>query len=104
MFIVSLASWPSYITLVFKCVKFINMSKNNMTIIFFSWQKHLCMVMEYVEGGDCATLIKNVGCLAFDLARWVFFPSFLFCKTNINKEDSLSSFKLQKPQNPQHIY
>lgn len=32
-------------------------------------QKHLCMVMEYVEGGDCATLLKNVGSLALDLAR-----------------------------------
>ena len=33
------------------------------------WQKHLCMVMEYVEGGDCATLIKNIGPLPFDMAR-----------------------------------
>ena len=24
----------------------------------FETQKHLCMVMEYVEGGDCATLLK----------------------------------------------
>ncbi|GFN87078.1 microtubule associated serine/threonine kinase [Plakobranchus ocellatus] len=38
----------------------------------FETKKHLCMVMEYVEGGDCATLIKNVGCLAFDLARMYF--------------------------------
>ena len=24
----------------------------------FETKKHLCMVMEYVEGGDCATLLK----------------------------------------------
>lgn len=24
----------------------------------FETQRHLCMVMEYVEGGDCATLLK----------------------------------------------
>lgn len=29
------------------------------------------MVMEYVEGGDCATLIHKGGPLLFDLARWV---------------------------------
>ena len=29
------------------------------------------MVMEYVEGGDCATLLKNVGPLPLDLARFV---------------------------------
>ena len=28
------------------------------------------MVMEYVEGGDCATLIKNIGPLPFDMARY----------------------------------
>ncbi|XP_013079092.2 microtubule-associated serine/threonine-protein kinase 3-like isoform X6 [Biomphalaria glabrata] len=38
----------------------------------FETKKHLCMVMEYVEGGDCATLLKNVGCLALDLARMYF--------------------------------
>ena len=36
----------------------------------FVLQKHLCMVLEYVEGGDCGTLLKNVGGpLSFDLAR-----------------------------------
>ena len=25
--------------------------------------------MEYVEGGDCASLLKNIGCLPADLAR-----------------------------------
>jgi len=30
------------------------------------------MVLEYVEGGDCATLLKNTGGpLPFDLARYV---------------------------------
>jgi microtubule-associated serine/threonine kinase len=27
------------------------------------------MVMEYVEGGDLATLLKNVGCLPLEMAR-----------------------------------
>jgi len=36
-------------------------------------QKHLCMVLEYVEGGDCGTLLKNIGGpLSFDLARSVY--------------------------------
>ena len=31
------------------------------------------MVIEYVEGGDCATLLKNIGgALSFDLARMYF--------------------------------
>ena len=30
------------------------------------------MVMEYVEGGDVATLIKNVGCLPLEMARMYF--------------------------------
>ena len=32
-------------------------------------QRHLYMVMEYVEGGDLATLLKNVGCLPQEMAR-----------------------------------
>lgn len=32
-------------------------------------QKYLCIVMEYVEGGDCATLLKNMGPLPLDLAK-----------------------------------
>jgi len=35
-------------------------------------QKHLCLVMEYVEGGDCATLVKNIGPLPPDMARFYF--------------------------------
>nr|KAG5689984.1 hypothetical protein BaRGS_008529 [Batillaria attramentaria] len=38
----------------------------------FETKKHLCMVMEYVEGGDCATLLKNITCLPLDLARMYF--------------------------------
>ncbi len=30
------------------------------------------MVMEYVEGGDCATLLKNMGPLPMDMARFYF--------------------------------
>lgn len=38
----------------------------------FETKKHLCMVMEYVEGGDCATLLKNIGPLPLDLSRMYF--------------------------------
>ncbi|CAE1285272.1 MAST [Acanthosepion pharaonis] len=38
----------------------------------FETKKHLCMVMEYVEGGDCATLLKFTGGLHLDLARMYF--------------------------------
>lgn len=35
----------------------------------FETRKHLCLVLEYVEGGDCATLLKNIGPLPPDMAR-----------------------------------
>ncbi|XP_065814521.1 microtubule-associated serine/threonine-protein kinase 1 isoform X2 [Labrus bergylta] len=38
----------------------------------FESRRHLCMVMEYVEGGDCATLLKNIGALPLELARMYF--------------------------------
>lgn len=38
----------------------------------FETRKHLCLVMEYVEGGDCATLLKSIGPLPFDMARFYF--------------------------------
>lgn len=38
----------------------------------FETRKHLCLVMEYVEGGDCATLLKAIGPLPFDMARFYF--------------------------------
>ncbi|XP_023674486.2 microtubule-associated serine/threonine-protein kinase 2-like isoform X1 [Paramormyrops kingsleyae] len=38
----------------------------------FETRRHLCMVMEYVEGGDCATLLKNIGALPVDMARMYF--------------------------------
>lgn len=37
----------------------------------FETKRHLCMVMEYVEGGDCATLLKN-GPLPVELAKFYF--------------------------------
>lgn len=40
--------------------------------LIFKFQKHLCLVMEYVEGGDCATLLKNIGPLPADMARFYF--------------------------------
>ncbi|XP_076015520.1 microtubule-associated serine/threonine-protein kinase 2 isoform X2 [Genypterus blacodes] len=38
----------------------------------FETRRHLCMVMEYVEGGDCATLLKNIRALPVDMARLYF--------------------------------
>ncbi|KAK6313770.1 hypothetical protein J4Q44_G00152290 [Coregonus suidteri] len=38
----------------------------------FETRRHLCMVMEYVEGGDCATLLKSIGALPVDMARMYF--------------------------------
>ena len=38
----------------------------------FETKKHLCMVMEYVEGGDCANLLKNMGPFPPDMARFYF--------------------------------
>ncbi|XP_053325907.1 microtubule-associated serine/threonine-protein kinase 2 isoform X2 [Spea bombifrons] len=38
----------------------------------FETKRHLCMVMEYVEGGDCATLLKNIGALPVEMARLYF--------------------------------
>uniref|UniRef100_A0A4W4FE44 non-specific serine/threonine protein kinase n=1 Tax=Electrophorus electricus TaxID=8005 RepID=A0A4W4FE44_ELEEL len=38
----------------------------------FETRRHLCMVMEYVEGGDCATLLKHIGALPVDMARMYF--------------------------------
>ncbi|XP_063682802.1 microtubule-associated serine/threonine-protein kinase 2-like isoform X2 [Bolinopsis microptera] len=35
----------------------------------FQTKTHLCMVLEYVEGGDVGTLLKNMGGLDIDLAR-----------------------------------
>ncbi|XP_034251530.1 microtubule-associated serine/threonine-protein kinase 3 isoform X2 [Thrips palmi] len=38
----------------------------------FETKKHLCLVMEYVEGGDCAALLKSIGPLPSDMARFYF--------------------------------
>ena len=35
-------------------------------------KRHLCLVMEYVEGGDCANLLKSIGPLPSDMARFYF--------------------------------
>ncbi|XP_067938034.1 microtubule-associated serine/threonine-protein kinase 3-like isoform X2 [Watersipora subatra] len=44
----------------------------------FETKKHLCLVMEYVEGGDCAALIKNMGGpLPLDMARMYFAETML---------------------------
>ncbi|KAM6111516.1 LOW QUALITY PROTEIN: microtubule-associated serine/threonine-protein kinase 4-like [Phoenicopterus ruber ruber] len=46
----------------------------------FETKRHLCMVMEYVEGGDCATLMKNMGPLPVDMARMYFAETVLALK------------------------
>ena len=43
-----------------------------MHLCSFETKKHLCMVMEYVEGGDCANLLKNMGPISPDMARFYF--------------------------------
>ncbi|XP_071316451.1 microtubule-associated serine/threonine-protein kinase 3-like [Trachinotus anak] len=35
----------------------------------FETQRELCMVMEYVGGGDCATLLQHYKCLPVDMTR-----------------------------------
>ena len=35
----------------------------------FETNVHCCMLMEYVEGGDCASLLKSAGVLPIDVAR-----------------------------------
>lgn len=39
---------------------------------YFKLQRSLYLVMEYVEGGDLASLIKHIGSLPLDLARMYF--------------------------------
>ncbi|MCL4122041.1 UNVERIFIED_CONTAM: hypothetical protein GTU68_027106, partial [Idotea baltica] len=41
-------------------------------ICSFETKRHLCLVMEYVEGGDCATLLKGMGPFPLDMARFYF--------------------------------
>lgn len=51
------------------------------------------MVLEYVEGGDCATLLKNTGGpLPFDLARFVL-PLFVVGDDNYYSKNILSIFQ-----------
>ena len=35
----------------------------------FETKKHICIVLEYVEGGDCASLLKHVHSLPVDLTQ-----------------------------------
>ncbi|CAJ0587043.1 unnamed protein product, partial [Mesorhabditis spiculigera] len=50
----------------------LTMADNPFVVSFygsFETRHHLCMLMEYVEGGDCASLLKNAGTLPLDLTR-----------------------------------
>uniref|UniRef100_A0A1A8DM78 non-specific serine/threonine protein kinase n=1 Tax=Nothobranchius kadleci TaxID=1051664 RepID=A0A1A8DM78_NOTKA len=53
----------------------------------FETRRHLCMVMEYVEGGDCATLLKNIGALPVELARMYFAETVLALEYLHNYEE-----------------
>ena len=45
----------------------------------FETKQHLCMLMEYVEGGDCASLLKSAGTLPIELARlYIGFPNIYY--------------------------
>ncbi|VDO96451.1 unnamed protein product [Soboliphyme baturini] len=35
----------------------------------FHFQMHLCLLLEFVEGGDCATLLKHVGTFPVEIAQ-----------------------------------
>ncbi|KAF2361885.1 Microtubule-associated serine/threonine-protein kinase domain [Trinorchestia longiramus] len=41
-------------------------------ICSFETKRHLCLVMEYVEGGDCASLLKTIGPISLDISRFYF--------------------------------
>ncbi|KAK6035210.1 kinase domain protein, partial [Cooperia oncophora] len=50
----------------------LTMTDNPFVVSFygsFETKHHLCMLMEYVEGGDCAALLKSAGTLPIDLAK-----------------------------------
>ncbi|GMT14095.1 hypothetical protein PFISCL1PPCAC_5392 [Pristionchus fissidentatus] len=50
----------------------LTMTDNPFVVSFygsFETRHHLCMLMEYVEGGDCASLLKNAGTLPIDLMK-----------------------------------
>ncbi|CAB3406908.1 unnamed protein product [Caenorhabditis bovis] len=50
----------------------LTMADNPFVVSFygsFETRHHLCMLMEYVEGGDCAALLKSAGTLPLELAR-----------------------------------
>ncbi|CAI2350338.1 unnamed protein product [Caenorhabditis sp. 36 PRJEB53466] len=50
----------------------LTMADNPFVVSFygsFETRQYLCMLMEYVEGGDCAALLKSAGTLPVELAR-----------------------------------
>lgn len=46
-------------------------------ICSFETKRHLCLVMEYVEGGDCAVMLKKVVCFPENIARFYFAETLL---------------------------
>nr|DBA17715.1 TPA: hypothetical protein GDO54_016045 [Pyxicephalus adspersus] len=62
----------------------------------FETKRHLCMVMEYVEGGDCATLLKNIGALPVDMARMYFAETVLALLITSMGHIKLTDFGLSK--------
>ena len=47
---------------------------------FYLPQNHLYMMIECVEGGDMATLLKNVGCFPIEMMRMYFSETVLAIK------------------------
>uniref|UniRef100_A0A8R1ISY3 non-specific serine/threonine protein kinase n=3 Tax=Caenorhabditis japonica TaxID=281687 RepID=A0A8R1ISY3_CAEJA len=50
----------------------LTMADNPFVVSFygsFETRQYLCMLMEYVEGGDCAALLKSAGTLPVELSR-----------------------------------
>lgn len=65
----------SFVTLFYTLFRLFSFADNPFVVSMccsFETKKHLCLVMEYVEGGDCANLLKNLGPLPFDMARFYF--------------------------------
>lgn len=77
--ILSFTDNPFVVRFVVKIVECFEFCKLNFFLICvcsmycsFETRKHLCLVMEFVEGGDCASLLKNTGPLPSDMARLYF--------------------------------
>ncbi len=65
-------------------MKYLSLYKVIFIFFFLSLQSHLYFVMEYVAGGDLATLIKNCGCLPHEMAQLYFAETVLAAVQHIH--------------------